>query len=244
MDIFVDVLIVGTGAAGLYAALNLREDLNVLLITKDVVNQCNTYLAQGGISVARNEKDFELFIQDTLKAGKYKNSPEAVKTLVQESIDNIKKVIDYGTKFDTLDGDFKYTKEGAHSVSRIVHSKDETGKELFLSLLAALRNKKSVSILENTTLVDVITKNNICYGGIATKGQKRINIHSKATILATGGIGGLFKNSTNRRSLTGDGIAIALRQNVKTSDLDYVQFHPTALYDNRTKPLKTVADEC
>ena len=243
MDIFVDVLIVGTGAAGLYAALNLREDLNVLLITKGVVNQCNTYLAQGGISVARNEKDFELFIQDTLKAGKYKNSLEAVKILVQESIDNINKVIDYGTKFDTLDGDFKYTKEGAHSVSRIVHSKDETGKELFLSLLEALRNKKNVSILENTTLVDVITKNNTCYGGIATKGQKRINIHSKATILATGGIGGLFKNSTNRRGLTGDGIAIALRHNVKTTDLDYVQFHPTALYDNNVNCEKFLISE-
>jgi len=243
MDMFADVLIVGTGAAGLYAALNLRQDLNILLITKDVVNKCNTFLAQGGISVARDEKDFDLFIQDTLKAGKFKNSIKAVQTLVFESIDNIKSVVELGTIFDNENGEFKYTREGAHSISRIVHSKDETGKELFLSLLAALKNKKNVRILENTTLVDIITKNNICAGGIVTKGDKRINIYSKATILATGGIGGLFKNSTNRRSLTGDGIAIALRHNIKTSSLDYVQFHPTALYDDNVNCEKFLISE-
>lgn len=243
MDVFVDVLIVGTGAAGLYAALNLRKDLNILLITKETVNKCNTSLAQGGISVARNKEDFDLFIQDTLKAGKYKNSMKAVKTLVYESIDNINRVTDFGTSFDRENGEFMYTKEGAHSINRIVHSKDETGKELFLSLLEALRTKKNVSILENTTLVDIITKGNICYGGIATKGEKRINIHAKATILATGGIGGLFKNSTNRRSLTGDGIAIALRHNIKTSNLDYVQFHPTALYDENVNREKFLISE-
>ncbi len=243
MDIFVDVLIVGTGAAGLYSALNLREDLNILLLTKETVNKCNTFLAQGGISVARDETDFEPFIQDTLKAGKFKNSLKAVKTLVYESIDNINKVMDFGTTFDTEKGGLKYTKEGAHSISRIVHSKDETGKELFLSLLETLRNKKNVSILENTTLIDIITKNNKCCGGIAIKGERRINIHSKATILATGGIGGLFKSSTNRRSLTGDGIAIALRHNIKTSDLDYVQFHPTALYDDNVNCEKFLISE-
>ena len=231
MDVYVDVLIVGTGAAGLYAALNLREDLNILLITKDVVNKCNTFLAQGGISVARDENDFDLFIQDTLKAGKFKNSIKAVQTLVYESIDNINTVINFGVSFDREKVGLKYTKEGAHSISRIVHRKDETGKELFLSLLDRVKNKKNVCILENTTLVDIITKNNICAGGIATRGEKRMNINSKATVLATGGIGGLFKNSTNRRSLTGDGIAIALRHNIKTTDLDYVQFHPTALFD-------------
>lgn len=243
MDIFVDVLIVGTGVAGLYSALNLREDLNILLITKDEVNKCNTSLAQGGISVARDDKDFELFIQDTLKAGKFKNSMNAVKTLVHESIENINKVMEFGTSFDTENGELKYTKEGAHSISRIVHSKDETGRELFLSLFKALRKKKNVSILEHTTLVDIITKNNNCYGGIAVKGDKRINIYSKATILATGGIGGLFKNSTNRRSLTGDGLAIALRHNIKTSDLDYVQFHPTALYDHNVNCEKFLISE-
>jgi L-aspartate oxidase len=243
MDIFVDVLIVGTGAAGLYSALNLRDDLNILLITKDTVNKCNTSLAQGGISVARDENDFDLFIQDTLKAGKFKNSMRAVKTLVHESIENINRVMDFGTSFDTEKLGFEYTKEGAHSVKRIVHSKDETGKELFLSLLETLRKKKNVSILEHTTLEDIITKNDICYGGIATKGEKRINIYSKATILATGGIGGLFKSSTNRRSLTGDGIAIALRHNIKTSDLDYVQFHPTALYEDNANCEKFLISE-
>jgi len=243
MDVFVDVLIVGTGAAGLYAVLNLSDDLDILMITKESVDKCNTSLAQGGISVARDKKDYDLFIQDTLKAGKFKNSMEAVKTLVYESIDNINEVIDFGARFDKLNGDFKYTKEGAHSISRIVHNKDETGKELFLSLLEAVKNKKNVRIFENTTLLDLITKNNICLGGIANKGEEKINIYSKETILATGGIGGLFKNSTSRRSLTGDGIAIALRHNIKTSDLDYIQFHPTALYDDKVNCEKFLISE-
>lgn len=243
MDMFVDVLIVGTGAAGLYAALNLRDDLNIMLITKDCVEECNTSLAQGGISVARDETDFELFVQDTLKAGKFKNSINAVKTLVYESIDNINKVIDFGTSFDMENGKLKYTKEAAHSISRIVHNKDETGKELFQSLLEALKNKKNVLISENTTLLEIFTKDNKCFGGIAIKGEERINIYSKETILATGGIGGLFKNSTSRRSLTGDGIAIALRHNIKTSNLDYVQFHPTALYDDNENCEKFLISE-
>jgi len=243
MNIFVDVLIVGTGAAGLYSALNLSEDLNILLITKDSVDKCNTSLAQGGIAVARDEKDFDLFIQDTIKAGKFKNSKEAVKTLVYESIDNINKVIDFGVSFDTENGNLKYTKEAAHSISRIVHNKDETGKELFQSLLEKLRNKKNVRIFENTTLIDIITENDVCYGGIVTRGGERINIYSKETILATGGIGGLFKNSTSRRGLTGDGIAIALRHNIKTSDLEYIQFHPTGLYDDKVNCEKFLISE-
>ena len=243
MDISVDVLIVGTGVAGLYAALNLTDDLNILLITKSSVDKCNTSLAQGGISVARDEKDYDLFIYDTLKAGKFRNSMEAVKTLVYESIDNINEVIDFGASFDKENGNFKYTKEGAHSINRIVHNKDETGKELFLSLLEALKNKKHVRIFEDTTLIDIITNNNICYGGVVNKAEERINIYAKETILATGGIGGLFKNSTSIRSLTGDGIAIALRHNIKTSDLDYVQFHPTALYDEKVNCEKFLISE-
>ncbi|MBU3110370.1 L-aspartate oxidase [Clostridium lacusfryxellense] len=243
MDIFVDVLIVGTGAAGLYAALNLDDNLNILLITKDSVDQCNTSLAQGGISVARDEKDYELFIQDTLKAGKFKNSREAVKTLVYESIDNINRVKNYGVSFDLENGQFQYTKEGAHSVNRIVHNKDETGKELFLALLKEIRSKENVRIFENTTLLDIIIEDNKCIGAIITRGRLTTNVYSKETILATGGIGGLFKNSTNRRGLTGDGIAIALRHNIKTSNLDYVQFHPTALYDENENCEKFLISE-
>lgn len=250
MDTFVDVLIVGTGAAGLYCALNLDKNLNVLLITKDTVDKCNTSLAQGGISVARDENDYDLFIQDTLKAGKFKNSRQAVKTLVHESIDNIDKVKGYGVSFDLENGKFQYTKEGAHSINRIVHHNDETGRELFEVLLKEVKTKKNVRIFENTTLLDIITDNDKCVGAIITRGQLtggrlttkeltgdltegqlRINVYSKEIILATGGIGGLFKNSTNRRGLTGDGIAIALRHNIKTANLEYVQFHPTALYD-------------
>jgi len=243
MDMFVDVLIVGTGAAGLYAALNLDENLNIILITKDSVDECNTSLAQGGISVARDKEDYNLFVQDTLKAGKFKNSKEAVKTLVYESIDNIKKVKEYGVGFDLENGEFQYTKEGAHSINRIVHTKDETGKELFQSLLKVVKTKENIRIFENTTLLDIITENDVCCGGIVTRNDERINIYSKETILATGGIGGLFKNSTNRRGLTGDGIAIALRHNIKTSNLNYVQFHPTALYDDNENCEKFLISE-
>ncbi|SKA77680.1 L-aspartate oxidase [Caloramator quimbayensis] len=232
MDIECDVLIVGTGIAGLYSALNLRDDLNIALISKGDITKTNTYLAQGGIATAKDEHDKPSFIEDTLRAGNYKNDLTAVRVLVDESIENIKKLIELGVDFDKSKDNLLYTREGAHSTNRIVHHKDYTGKEVADSLIEKVLKRKNIKIYKNFYLCDLITQNNRCLGGIFIKESKQLNIFSKFTILATGGIGGLFKNSTNQRILTGDGLSIAVKNNIKLKDIQYIQFHPTAFYES------------
>lgn len=230
MDIFTDVLIVGTGVAGLYSALNLRSDLKIAMISKGKLDECNTNLAQGGISVARGSTDIDSFVEDTLKAGQYENDVNAVKILAEESIENINNLTNIGVDFDRDKEGLSYTREAAHSINRIVHYKDITGKRLEEVLLNNVRSKNNITIYENCHLIDILKKYNVCAGGICLKGNKQINIHAKITILATGGIGGIFKNSTNQRIITGDGVAIALRNVIKVKNLNYIQFHPTAFY--------------
>lgn len=243
MDLFSDVLIVGTGAAGLYTALNLRSDLNIILISKGKIDECNSNLAQGGISVSRGEEDTEAFIEDTLRAGCYKNDINAVKTLVEESIENINLLTKMGVDFDRNTSNFDYTREGAHSINRIVHYKDWTGKRVEETLISQVNKKKNITIYENCSLVDIINKNNICAGGICMLKNVQVNIYSKVTILATGGIGGIFNNSTNERILTGDGVAIALKNNIKVKNLDYIQFHPTAFFSKNSDEKKFLISE-
>lgn len=230
----VDVLIVGTGVAGLYSAINLRSDLNIMIITKTSAKTCNTYLAQGGISKAKDLSDMKLFIEDTIKAGMYKNNEQAVKVLAEESIENIQNLTKLGVNFDNKGSGFSYTKEGAHRISRIVHCKDETGKAVFENLYNRVKERQNIKILENTCLIDIINDEGTCTGGVALYKNNVINISSKVTILACGGIGKLFKNSTNQKTIEGNGIAIALRNNVYIQDLNYIQFHPTALYDKNS----------
>ena len=229
-----DVLIAGSGVSGLYCALNLRTDLKILVITKTKLADTDTYLAQGGISTARNNKDIPLFIEDTLRAGKYKNNKESVKILAEESMNNINEILNLGVKLDKSGEELQFTREGAHSINRIVHSKDTTGKALSNTLIEQVKNSKNITIFEDTFLVDIAADNNKCVGGVIIKDNTQINIKAKVVILATGGIGGIFNNSTNQRHLTGDGIAIAIRNNIKLKDLNYIQFHPTALYDENT----------
>lgn len=231
MNIQVDVLIVGTGIAALYAALNLNEDLKITLITKSKIEECNSYLAQGGISTVLNKDDEKLFIKDTLRAGGYKNSFKAVEVLAKESILNIEKLINFGVDFDKVQGEFDYTREGAHSVNRIVHCRDKTGEMVFEKLLSKVKERRNIVIYEDTCLINLICSNNTCYGGIVIKEHEVLYINSKVTILATGGIGGLFKNSTNERILQGNSLAIALRHSIELKDMEYIQFHPTALYE-------------
>ncbi|WFD08905.1 L-aspartate oxidase [Tepidibacter hydrothermalis] len=231
MKVYADVLIVGTGIAGLYSALNLRNNLKIVMITKEKVDDCNSYLAQGGIATAKDKYDIENYVQDTLKAGQYKNNEEAVRILAEESIDNINNLIKLGVKFDTVDGELRYTREAAHCNNRIVHCKDRTGGEVFNVLLKRVKEKSNIQIIEESCLIDIIEKNNICSGGIAVKDNEVINIYSKVTILACGGIGGLFKNSTNVKTLTGDGISIACKHKINIRDINYIQFHPTSLYE-------------
>ena len=210
MNKFVDVLIIGSGVSGLYCALNLRKDLNILVVCKDKINCSNTYLAQGGISVARGEDDIPLYIEDTLKAGKYKNDLEAVKVLTSESMDNIKSLIEMGLKFDrNEDKSLDFTKEGAHTINRIVHTKDNTGESTAKILIEKVKLEDNINVYEDTYFVDIIEKERECIGAILVKEDEQINVYAKAVVLATGGIGGLFNNSTNQRILTGDGIAVA-----------------------------------
>ncbi|WMJ79283.1 L-aspartate oxidase [Clostridium sp. MB40-C1] len=243
MNINSDVLIVGTGIAGMYTALNLDKNLDIVMITKSTLEECNSYLAQGGISTARDEKDKDLFIEDTLKAGNYKNDIKAVEVLASESLSNIQELINLGVEFDKKNGFLDYTREGAHSVNRIVHCADKTGEKVSGALLKQIIKRKNIRIYENTTLIDLIDKNNICFGGIATNEENIVNIYAKNTILSTGGIGGLFKNSTNQRTLTGNGIAIALRKCIDVKDLNYIQFHPTGLYENKTEGKRFLISE-
>lgn len=229
---YVDVLIVGSGVAGLYSALNLRDDLDVMVVSKDKIDCTNTSLAQGGISVARDVNDVPYFIEDTLKAGQYKNDVQAVKVLTKESIENVDSLVALGLDVDKDDeGNWDYTKEGAHCVNRIIHTQDNTGENVEKTLVENVLSRKNIKVYEDTFLVDIIEKNNKCIGAILFKDNKQINVFAKSVILACGGIGGLYKNSTSQRILKGDGLAVALRHDVELKDINYIQIHPTAFYD-------------
>jgi len=229
---YVDVLVVGSGVAGLYCALNLRQDLDVMVISKDKIDCTNTSLAQGGISVARDLDDVPFFTEDTLKAGKYKNNIQAVNVLTKESIENVDYLVSLGLNVDKDDdGNWDYTKEGAHCVNRIIHTQDNTGENVEKTLVKNSFKRKNIRISEDTFLVDIIERNNKCIGAILLKDKEQINVFAKFVVLACGGIGGLYKNSTSQRILRGDGLAVALRHEIELKDINYIQIHPTAFYD-------------
>lgn len=191
-------------------------------------------MAQGGICVLKDEKDCNSFFEDTMKAGHYKNNKNAVMEMIGKSSEIIKDLISYGVEFEKDNGKFKYTKEGAHSKARILYHKDITGKEITQKLLNHVKKRKNTKILENTTFIDLISKNNVCYGIVIKNSNGEIQkIYAKNVILACGGIGGNFKNSTNYPHLTGDGIEISKKHNIKLKDLDYIQIHPTTLYSEK-----------
>lgn len=244
MNRFVDVLIIGSGVSGLYCALNLKDDLNVLLVCKEKMECSNTYLAQGGISVARSEEDISIFVEDTLKAGKYENDLEAVKILASESEENIKKLIEMGLEFDrNEDGSLNYTKEGAHSINRIVHTKDNTGESTAKILINKVKQKDNINVYEDTYFIDIIEKEDSCIGAILVKENEQINVYAKVVVLATGGIGGLYNNSTNQRILTGDGITAAVKHNIEIKDINYIQIHPTAFYEEESNQRRFLISE-
>lgn len=226
-----DVLIVGTGLAGLNAAINLNTNLKIALITNDTLDKCNSYLAQGGITTVRGLEDKDTFIQDTLKAGQYANDLETV-TLVADSAEiAIQKLIDLGVPFNRDEtGNLKYTKEAAHSINRILYSDDSSGKAIWETLRDEVLKKSNIDIFENTSLVDLIVKDNSVKGAIAKKNSKTLTFYSKTVILACGGIGGVFKHSTNFENIKGIGISLALRYGIEVKDLGYIQIHPTAFH--------------
>ncbi|MBE6062692.1 MAG: L-aspartate oxidase [Clostridium butyricum] len=244
MNKFVDVIIAGSGVSGLYCALNLRKDLNVLVICKDKISTTNTYLAQGGISVARNKEDIPLFVEDTLKAGQYKNDLKAVQVLAEESIENVKALENMGLNLDkNEDGTWNYTREGAHTINRIVHTKDNTGESVAKTLIENVRKAENITVFENTFLADIIEKDKECIGAIIIKEGIQINVYAKSVVLATGGIGGLFNNSTNQRILKGDGLAICTKHDVELKDVNYIQIHPTAFYEENNDNRRLLISE-
>lgn len=230
-----DILIVGTGASGLFAALHCPSDKNILMITKDAVENSDSFLAQGGICVLRDENDYDSFMEDTLKAGHYENRRESVDIMIRSSREIINELIGYGVDFAKQEnGELNYTREGCHSKARILFHEDITGKEITRNLLKAVQKLPNVHILEYVTMLDLIEQDNTCFGILAKdKNDEYLTIEADNTILASGGIGGLYEHSTNYPHLTGDAIAIALRHNIKLENPDYVQIHPTSLYTNK-----------
>ncbi len=225
-----DVIIAGTGVAGLFCALNIPENKNVFMITKDAVENNDSFLAQGGISTLKNKDDYDSYFEDTMRAGHYENDKTAVDVMIKSSPDIIKDLIQYNVDFDMEGKNFSYTREGAHSNFRILHHKDITGKEITSKLLEAVKKRKNIHISEYSKMVDIIEENGVCTGIVYKKDGIVHTVKSKVTVLATGGIGGIFESSTNFPHLTADGVAIALKHNIDIKDINYIQIHPTTLY--------------
>lgn len=227
-----DILIVGCGCSGLYCALNLPRNKKITVITKSDAEMSDSYLAQGGICVLKNEADYDGFFEDTLKAGHYENDRESVDIMISSSREVIDELIGFGVDFcRRSDGSLDYTKEGGHSRKRILYHEDVTGKEITSKLLQKVRELENVTIYENTTLLDIICENNECLGAvIGMPNGKLETVKAEYTVLATGGIGGLYRHSTNFRHLTGDALAIALKHHVELQNIDYIQIHPTTFY--------------
>ena len=229
-----DILIVGSGVAGLYCALNLPEEKNIIIVTKNKARRSDSYLAQGGICVLRDEKDYDAFYEDTMKAGHYENNPDSVHIMIHSSREVISDLVSFGVRFEKDGEKFTYTREGAHSSPRILFHEDETGKEITSNLLETARNRENITIIENYTMVDLICENNECHGIIGHNAEGIYSaIQSDYTVLATGGIGGIFEHSTNYKHLTGDAIALALKHGIKLQNIDYIQIHPTTLYTEK-----------
>ncbi len=230
-----DILIAGSGCSGLYCALHLPTDKQILIITKEDIESCDSFLAQGGICMLKNKEDYASYFEDTMKAGHYENDKQSVEIMLHSSKEVIQDLILYGVEFQREEnGELSFTREGGHSGNRILYHKDITGKEITSCLYHEVKKMDNVTILEYTTMLDVISANNICYGMIAKKKDGKIlRIEAGETVVATGGIGGLYSHSTNYRHLTGDAIAIAIKHGIELKDLNYVQIHPTTFYSGK-----------
>ena len=230
-----DVVIVGTGVGGCFSALNLSEDLSIIMITKSDLESSDSFLAQGGICVLHDDDDYDSYFEDTMRAGHYENRKESVDIMIRGSQDVIHDLIGYGVDFAKEDGKLLYTREGAHSRPRILFHEDITGKEITSKLLAQIKTRKNIQIMEYTPMTDILISKGACAGIEAeTSDHKKIYIHADQTILASGGIGGRYKHSTNFPHLTGDAIDIAKKHGIRLEHLDYVQIHPTTLYSKKT----------
>ena len=234
-DIKVDVVIAGVGVAGLFTAIHLPMDSKVLMICKEDMESCDSMLAQGGICVLRDAGDYDAFFEDTMRAGHYENRKESVDIMIRSSRDIIDQLLDFGVRFNkNEDGSLMYTREGAHSKPRICFHDDITGKEITETLQRYVKTLPNVEIMEYTVMEDIMVEDGKCTGLTAKDNEgNTLHIYAKDTVLATGGIGGLYEHSTNFPSLTGDALEVAKEHNVELEHLDYVQIHPTSLYTER-----------
>lgn len=228
-----DYIIVGSGIAGLYDALLAQEVGSVLILTKGSIDECNTKYAQGGIAAAVGSIDSpELHFQDTLAAGAGLCDPEAVLILTEEATDRIADLVKFGVPFDTINGEIALTKEAAHSVPRILHAGgDATGERIELTLSTAARSSKGVTILEHCLATEILVRDDNVYG-VAALDLRSGSVEEfgcRFLIVATGGVGRMFKITTNPDIATGDGIALAYRAGAGIMDMEFFQFHPTAL---------------
>ncbi len=228
----VDYLIIGSGVAGLRAAIELAAHGNVYIITKDIPQESSTEYAQGGVAVALSDEDtIGIHLDDTIKAGDGLCNKEAVKILVEEGPARILELISWGAEFDRAGTKLSFTLEAAHSRRRILHAHgDSTGREIVRVLLNKARNLSSIQKYPFSYILDLIVFDGKCYGAYILKNDTVTAILSKATILSTGGAGQLFSRTTNPPVATGDGIAVAFRAGAMLEDMEFVQFHPTALY--------------
>ncbi len=232
-------VIVGSGIAGLYAALKIEQQLDlpdgILLITKSKLGESNSYYAQGGMVAVlkENENDsVESHVTDTIKAGAGLSELNTIKFISENSDKVVKDLLKFGVDFDRDEnGNFTLTKEAAHSVRRILHSGgDATGREMEISLCRAVKENKNITVYENSSVVDLLVDNNSCCGLIVLNSDEEYEtIYSQTVILATGGLGQLYKYTTNPKGATGDGFALAYRAGAQLQDMEFVQFHPTAL---------------
>nr|WP_243175980.1 L-aspartate oxidase [Dorea hominis] len=214
--------------------MNLPEDKRILMLTKADLESSDSFLAQGGICVMRDETDYDSYFEDTMKAGHYENRKESVDIMIRSSREIIDDLVSYGVDFEKKNGEFCYTREGAHSKPRILFHEDITGKEITSKLLAQVKKRVNVEILEYTTMTDIIEEAGKCCGIYAAEQDgDQLKIEADYTIFASGGIGGLYEHSTNFPHLTGDALEVAKKHDIRLEHLDYVQIHPTTLYSEK-----------
>src|SRR5438477_2833549 len=232
---FTDVLVIGGGVAGLRAAIAASETADVLVVTKDSIEQSNTWYAQGGIAAVLQPLDsYEMHVSDTESAGAGLCDHRAVEIVIKEGPQRVLELLSWGANFDKQPGnphDLAFTREGGHSFARIVHAYgDATGKELAQTLINTVRGREKIRISERSFAIDLLTDEGRCLGAIALIDGHIHLIWAKRTILASGGAGQLYRESTNPKIATGDGHAMAYRAGATLKDMEMMQFHPTTLY--------------